>query len=538
MAAVPGVNFTEEETKALKELLRFEKEISENAKHTYDSFQKTLGSIESRLSVDAKQRIADYRVFTKEGERRLRKEDARTDELLKHLKLSHRLMANIQQDSKALRDVVMAKDTHNFLKKAGGELTKQYTRDKMALADRNFGANLIDHYMKKFAITKPYTEGPSSQDTRYKWEQGNLLNAARMSSEDIERGALLEGMLGKGKGNEYTSILSEIAEGKTRRTREITNWKNRQQRDASGRFMVGNTLGRRGGTEDIPYSGGKSIDEEASKLGHKKGPLHPTAAFVANLPANYAAGSLLIADKLDSLSGTGGKEKKAGGGLLSKLPWEVPVGLALSPIALANSIVNGLAGLLGGALSLALSALPLAIASTVAGKLLKIPQLDLVNDLQKALPQNSPVRGLLDRIFPEISSTPSVPPGSAPWGTTGNTAVRTGDMVRATKAGGGIIGETGLVNMHKGEIVLSPNESATFSKNLQKLVASEAREKEDSSTFTTAKMEELIAKLHADLVAELKKNNELTKQGVDAANREPDNRRAIESPSRDYVVTP
>ena len=522
--AIPGVNFTEEEGKVLKDLVRSLKESTDSAKHTYEGFQKTLHGIEGRLETDSKQRLADFKIFTKEGQKRILKENERTDALLKELKDSHRLMSNIQQDSKAMRQVILSMDVHRYLKKAGGELSKTYGDEKRKLVDRNTGAAFLDHFLKKLPLaqmlSKRYVGAPGSHDKVFEDQKKKLLGVAERDVGDILHGALLEGNLGVGQGDKYTDSLKEIAEGNSRRTREVTNWKKRSQRDERGRFTVGNTIGRK--EEEIPYAGGQNIrggrnseresvgtgggngKEDSTKVAWEKSPLHPTAAFVSNLPAAYGAGSLLIYDLLkdpDQQKKEKGIPSGGGGGLLGAIGSLIPA-------------LGGLVAVLG----------PIALvlgATSVGAK-------KVMADMQKPVGQDEGAditKAANAATFSQLLMRGAVPDAKSDR-----------YLGKPSKAGGGVIPETGLVNMHKGEIVLPPNESAQFSSNLQKLVADSSKSKDEP--ISTATLEALIEKLHVDLVAEMKKNNELTQKGVDLAGQEPDNRKPIDSPSRQYVSTP
>jgi len=103
----------------------------------------------------------------------------------------------------------------------------------------------------------------------------------------------------------------------------------------------------------------------------------------------------------------------------------------------------------------------------------------------------------------------------------------------------GIPGKETMVKALPGEVILSPSESTQFVNNLNRLINSQNTQPIIPNNFDTKKLEELISKnvqLQEQLVAEMKKNNELSKLGNDQVKTNLDRSPPMPLPSRAFIT--
>lgn len=506
MAIIPGVNSKDIDpdlAKSIGQFVQYQKEMSENAKHSYETFSKTNAATLAYLNLSDKQRKEDYKLFTKEYSERLRKEDDRTVHLLSILGQTHRLMNDIRSDSKAMRDYIMSERVNRYIMDRGKELSKQFGIDRRRLADRNLGASFAEHFLKKLPLAQMlsghYVGTPGSSGEILKEKNRGLLGAAESDYGDIQGASLLEHALGGGTGDPYIGLMQGAREKQGLRSAlianaAITGLGKKEGRDARGRFTRGN----------VPWNKGS---EELKDALTKKSPIKPTKAFVANLPAAYGAGSLLIADMLEEGLDIADKSKaknKGGGG--SSILGGVGGGLIGGLLSLLSNPVTWAAA--GTALAAAVvGAIGVAVALKLEEKKKEANMTSFeLNQIGKLGPK---VQEALGINYADLTSTiPHIGTGLLDQ----SKSASVDDAMAVVNAWKALTPAERVSVLSKGNIP-SPKNSMDFSRFSTAGAST-------TPSSSTAKLEELIAKLHEDMVAEMKKNNDLTKQGNDLASKE------------------
>jgi hypothetical protein len=366
--------------------------MSDVSLSTMKGQQSGLSNFANLLGKEMKERQREYDFLNKRQMADLKKKDERIDKLIEDISLTHSYIRELQQSSKQLRDYILNPETSRYLKEKGRKIASDYGKARLKASNRDFGGLALNEILKHSKLgqilTGRYVDVPGSADRLHKERMDTLSKSAEMEMGNARAASFAEFGRGAGEGDKLLANIGGLENENIGRANYLRNaydksWKS-QPRNERGQF-----------------ASKSSSDESILKGAMKRGPADPTKAYVAQLPAAYSSGSILIYNKLDEMYGNKQTNKPKGGvgEAFKKLPIEAQLGALLSPAALANAIVNGLVAILGGMLTLAVSAIPLAIATTIVGKIFNIPGLDLTKTIPNAL--RSTGIPVLKNLFPD-----------------------------------------------------------------------------------------------------------------------------------------